>query len=152
MYNSQSYRNGYQNSTSQHRNIPKKVEPLDDLTYVKQAEEVIRAISDEKNKNDKITSSQIRILLSLINELYDMIRLDTSEKLSTAVQSHIQYIKMKICYQAGRETKVKSFVEQSNLIDYIDQVGDSRANLLRFCHYMESLVAFHKYLPYRIGG
>lgn len=146
MYNSQSSRNGHQNSTPQHRNIPKKVESLGDLTYVKQAEEVILAISDEKNRtNNKITSSQIRILLSLINELYDMIRLDTSEKLSTAVQSHIQYIKMKICYQAGRETKVKSFVEQSNLIDYIDQVGDSRANLLRFCHYMESLVAFHKY-------
>lgn len=146
MYNPQLRRNNYPNQTPKPNNPPKKVEPLDNLTYVKKAEEIIIAIRDS---GSKITTSQIRIILSLINELYDMIRLDTSEKLSTSVQSHIQYIKMKIIYQAGREPKVKYFEEQTNLTKYLDNIGDSRAELLLVCHYMEALVAYHKYY---IGG
>ncbi|MGN0536969.1 MAG: type III-A CRISPR-associated protein Csm2 [Acutalibacteraceae bacterium] len=140
--------NNYNNQAARSNNT--KFEPLDELKYVKEAEEIIVNISYEKNK---ITSSQIRIILSLINELYDMIRLDTSEKLSTAVQSHIQYIKMKIMYQAGRNSNVKYFVDKSNIANHLDHVGNSRANLLLVCHYMEALVAYHKYyIKDKTGG
>lgn len=138
--------NNYNNQAARSNNT--KFEPLDELKYVKEAEEIIKSIKDYSGKNG-ITSSQIRIILSLINELYDMIRLDTSEKLSTAVQSHIQYIKMKIMYQAGRESKVKDFVGKSHIAEHLDNVGNSRAKLLLVCHYMEALVAYHKYY---IGG
>ncbi|MGN1457089.1 MAG: type III-A CRISPR-associated protein Csm2 [Acutalibacteraceae bacterium] len=146
MYNPQTRKNGYQNQPLQSNTPPKEVKPLDDLTCVPEAEAIIKNISYGKNR---ITTSQIRIILSLINELYDMIRLDTSEKLSTAVQSHIQYIKMKIIYQAGRNNAVKDFEKLSNLTYHLDHVDGSRENLLCLCHYMEALVAYHKYY---IGG
>lgn len=121
---------------------------LDSKTYVKNAEEVIKSLNkpDERGKITVITSSQIRNLLILVNELYSMIELDKSEKLSDEIISHAQYVKMKIAYNAGREPSVKSFVKNSHIMEYIDGIGDSRNNLMLVCHYMEALVAYHKYI------
>lgn len=122
---------------------------LDSKTYVKNAEEVIKRLNepDEKGKPSKvITSSQIRNLLTMVNELYSMIELDKSEKLSDEVISRSQYIKMKIAYNAGRELSVKAFVKKSHIMDYLDGIGESREKFMLVCHYMEALVAYHKYI------
>lgn len=118
---------------------------LNKQDYVKQAEEVIKNLPASKYGKFNLTTNQIRNILTLVNELYDMIRLDTSEDLNQDVQSHVQYIKMKIIYLAGREKAVKEFVEKSGITDYLDSVGKSRDNLMIVCHYMESLVAYHKF-------
>ena len=49
-------------------------------------------------------------------------------------------------YDAGRERDVKDFVEQAKLLEYLKGVGDSREEMIRFAHYMEALVAYHRYL------
>ena len=125
-----------------------KKPPLDKLSYVKQAEKVIRdEISRDKRNPDKLelSTSQIRNILTMTNELYNAVRFDNEEKLSEELRSHIQYIKMKIAYNAGRERIVKDFVEKSCLMQYLDEVGDSRDKLIIFCHYAEALVAYHKF-------
>ena len=81
----------------------------------------------------------------MTNELYNSVRFTKEEKLSRELISHIQYTKMKIAYNAGREKFVRDFVEKSCLIQYLDEVGDSRDKLITFCHYTEALVAYHKY-------
>ena len=54
---------------------------------------------------------------------------------------------MKIAYAAGKDDKgnVKDFVERSKIMDYIDMIGDSRERLMLVCHYMEAIVAYHKF-------
>ena len=52
---------------------------------------------------------------------------------------------MKFAYQAGRDRKVKAFVEKANLMGELENIGESREKAILFCKYMESLVAYHKY-------
>lgn len=118
---------------------------LDKKSYVKQAENVICGLSKDKNGNVRITTSQIRNLLTMTNELYNAVQHDTAERLSDEITGRTQYIKMRIAYNAGRDRNVKEFVENSEIMKYLDGVGDSRAELILVCHYMEALVAYHKY-------
>lgn len=94
---------------------------LDKKDYVNKAEEVVNNLPSDKY-NKPITSNQIRNVLSLINELYDMVRTNKNKVLSEDVQSHIQYVKMKIIYMAGRENSVKVFIEKSLLVDYLNGI------------------------------
>ena len=139
-------RNNYSGNNRSTLPVVKKKPPLDKLTYVRQAEKVIRddIVKDNRDK-PKLTTSQIRNILSMTNELYNAVRFSKEDKLSEKLKSHIQYIKMKIAYSAGRDKTVKDFVEQSCLMQYLDEVGDSRDKLITFCHYAEALVAYHKY-------
>jgi len=122
---------------------------LDKKTYVDEAEKAIEHLPRDKRNPNKIkirlTSNQIRNILSLINELYDMVRTNTEKTLSDDVQSHVQYVKMKIIYAAGRDDTVKDFIEKSSLISYLNGIDDSREDLILVCHYMEALVAYHRY-------
>ncbi|MCM1578183.1 MAG: type III-A CRISPR-associated protein Csm2 [Ruminococcus sp.] len=118
---------------------------LESKTYVKQAEDVIRSLETDRNGVVAVTSSQMRNLLTLVNELYNAVRNDTSQKLSDELVSRTQYVKMRIAYNAGRDKKVKEFAEKSKIMDYLDGAGDSREELILVCHYMEALVAYHKF-------
>ena len=53
---------------------------------------------------------------------------------------------MHTVYEAGRETAVKKFVEEAQLIEQIDKIKTDRKRLILFCHYMEALVAYRKFL------
>ena len=120
---------------------------LDKLTYVKRAEDVIQKLDRKPNGKMALNINQIRNLLTMTNELYLKIQHDTSEKLDEDIQSHVQYIKMKFAYQAGRDggKPVKDLLVKAELLEQLDAVGDSREYLLMVCHYMEALVAYHKF-------
>lgn len=115
---------------------------MDKLTYVKDAEKVIQKM---KNEHKTISTNKIRDILALINELYSQVRNQNVQKLNEDLQSRIQYTKMKLVYEAGRDDNVKKFLTCSNLLEYLDQIKDSKETLLLVCHYTEALVAYHKY-------
>lgn len=120
---------------------------LDKKTYVKQAENVIGKLKRDKFKNAIVVSySQLRNILALMNELYNAVLYSSDEKLNDDMQSRIQYVKMKIVYAAGRDMNVKDFVTCSDILNYMDMIGDSRERLMLVCHYMESLIAYHKFM------
>lgn len=148
VYSNNSYGNnfGRQLTPSRQVNITEK-KKLDKKTYVDLAEKVIAELPRDNRDANKIqlSTNQIRNVLSLINELYDMVRTDTEKVLSDDVQSHIQYVKMKIIYAAGKDNAVKTFLEKSLLISYLNGIGDSRDDLILVCHYMEALVAYHRF-------
>ena len=54
-------------------------------------------------------------------------------------------------YECGRDDTVKSFVAQTNLLEYLKRISTDRADLIRFAHYMEALVAFHRYFGGKEG-
>ena len=147
-YSNNSYGNnfGRQQAPARQVNITEK-KKIDKKTYVNLAEKVIAELPRDNRDANKIqlSTNQIRNVLSLINELYDMVRTDTEKVLSDDVQSHIQYVKMKIIYAAGKDNAVKTFLEKSLLISYLNGIGDSRNDLILVCHYMEALVAYHRF-------
>lgn len=146
------YNNGYQqrqqwNEGNNRPNSAAKEDfkPLEKTTYVKQAEDIIKnKISRNKGNKINLKTNQIRIILDLINEVYIPVKNAKSKELNEDVKSKLQYIKMKIAYQAGREKDVMDFVNKSNIMKYIDEVK-TKDDLVLLAHYTEALVAYHKF-------
>ncbi len=117
---------------------------LNKLTYVDQAEKVVLDLGKDKSGKIFVTTNKVRNMLTLINELYAMV--NKSEKtLNEELQSRVQYTRMRIVYEAGRDKNVKELCEKSEILDYLKGVGSSTDNLLLVCRYMEALVAYHKF-------
>ncbi len=117
---------------------------LNKLTYVDQAEKVVLNLGKDRFGKIFVTTNKVRNMLTLINELYAMI--NKSEKtLNEELQSRVQYTRMRIVYEAGRDKNVKELCEKSEILDYLKGVGSSTDNLLLVCRYMEALVAYHKF-------
>ena len=115
---------------------------LTEQNYVEEAERVMQEIRGGKTS---LSTTKIRNLLSMISDIYNDVRYETGDKLSRDILSRIQYLKVHIVYDAGREKSVKEFVQKADLLKQIDEIGNSRAQFLLFCHYMEALVAYWKY-------
>lgn len=119
---------------------------LVDLTqenYVELAEKVINHIN--KTPKNLISTSQIRGLLSLNSEIYNSVALNRNKQLDDDVISRLQYLKVRCVYDSGRDSKVKCFVMNSHLIDYLNKIGNSKEKYLLFARYMEALVAYRKF-------
>lgn len=111
--------------------------------YVDQAEKIMGEI---KQQGQKITTSKIRNLLSLVSDIYNVEKLRTAEdELLPDSAAKLGMMRMRTAYEAGRDSAVKNFVEQAKLLQYIKGIGLDRYAFLDFAHYMEALVAYHRY-------
>lgn len=115
---------------------------LTDQEYVDRAEAVIKKLDEERKL---LTTSKIRNLLSMISSLYDEVRRSTSDKLTAEAMSQIQYIRLHFAYEAGRDKNVKAFVDEADILRHVRDIGESKAQFMLFCRYMEALVAYHRY-------
>ena len=119
---------------------------LTNENYVSQAETVIKRLIDENGKNKILTTSKIRKLLAMISDMYTKAKRLKSNTLNSDLLTKIQYFKMHTVYEAGRESSVKKFVEEAQINNQIDKIKTDREKLILFCHYMEALVAYRKFL------
>ena len=123
---------------------------LNNRNYVETAEKAIQSLI-EAEKNDRrnvqlVTTSKIRKILSMVSEIYNDASRLSSDTLDENMIGRVQYLKMHIVYEAGRDKKaVGNFVKKAHLLDIIDEIGESRSYLILFCHYMEALVAYRKF-------
>lgn len=120
------------------------------MDVVAKAEEVVKGLPKDRFDKIEVTTSQIRKFLSAVNSLNNRIALykiqhAETQKLTPELAGEVKYLKIKLVYQAGREQKVRRFVEQSGLIKYIDEIGNSTEKFDEFAKYVEALIAFHKY-------
>ena len=144
-YNNGGYKSGYNQNRGYSQQPAARQIPhskLNDSEYVDKAEAVIKKLDSEKRL---LTTSKIRNLLSMISSLYDEVRRSTSEKLSAEAMSQIQYIRLHFAYEAGRDPKVKDFVNEADILAHIKDIGDNKGQFMLFCRYMEALVAYHRY-------
>jgi CRISPR-associated protein Csm2 len=117
-----------------------------DDDYVTQAERVITGLPKNRFGDFELTTTQLRVLLSLTAQLFDETQQSAEATLPRGLQDKVQYLRVRFVYQSGREPKVKAFVQQAKLLEALEEIGDSRDELLRFCRYMEALVAYKKFL------
>lgn len=122
---------------------------INETNYVDEAEKAIEELKNKKDKKGKsiqmVTTSKIRNLLSMVADIYNDVLNTKEEKLNNDLIGRINYMKLRFYYEAGREEKVKTFLETAKIFDIIKEIGNSRSNYILFSRYMEALVAFHKY-------
>ncbi len=123
----------------QPKEIPAKDLPAD---YVDAAEKVILKMSSNK-KN--ITTNKIRNLFSMVSDIYNKEQLRTEQNLLKESKTGLAMFRIRAVYEAGRDDAVKSFIFDSDVLSYVKSIGDDRQKLIDFFHYMESLVAYHRF-------
>lgn len=135
-------KNGNNERTKKDRdsNILKEYVPLD-KDYVSRAEEIIRNFNAKEN----ISTNKIRMILTMIGELQKSVSQIKGDILDDKFISSLKYYKMRCAYEAGRDKDVKNFMEKTQLIALVDWIGDSKGNFKLYFHYVEALVAFHRY-------
>lgn len=125
---------------------------LTEETYINLAEKVINELSRSKKivrgreqLIKLITTSKIRNLLAIMMDIKNDILESGTETLTPELAGRIQYLKVRMIYEAGRDESVKEFLRISQLIGCVDKSGTSRKNYLLITRYMEALVAFRKF-------
>lgn len=118
-------------------------EPLP-ADYVDKAEEIMsRLLAD---RYFRLTTSKLRNILSIVSDIYNREVGRLSEKeLSYEDQTAVQMLRVRIAYETRRDNAVGDFVREAHLLEYIKGLGKDRKKFLAFSHYMEALVAFHRY-------
>lgn len=133
------YNRGYYNEVPHVKEA--KLLPVD---YVEEAELVIRRIAATP-KNQQITTTKIRKLLGLVMDIYNKEQIRAENTLLPKSVSALQMLQIRVIYEAGREQMTKTFVEEAKLIEYLKGIDKSRDKLMSFSHYMEALVAYHRF-------
>lgn len=122
---------------------------IDEKNYVDVAEGVIPRLKARKDKYGKpiglVTTSKIRNLLSMSSDIYNEVSVSQSDVLSDRILSRIQYLRIRFLYESGRDEKVKAFVEEARLLEILKSIGTEKKNFLLFNHYMEALIAYHRF-------
>ena len=120
------------------------------MSYVDEAQRIIDELYNGKDdkkdkKNNKITTSQIRGLLSGISDIYnDVVQLESNE-LTEDLKNRILYLKVQFVYESGRDQKVKEFINRTGMIRYIDNALKGKKEFIEMERYMEALVAYHRF-------
>lgn len=115
--------------------------------YVDLAEEIMHkelTLNGQKNKK-VITTSKLRNWFSIANDIYNVESRSAESKLKAESRMKLVNLRLRIVYDAGKDSKIKDFVTSANLLSYIKGIGSSREQMIRFAQYMEALVAYHKY-------
>ena len=117
------------------------------MGYVEDAEKVFKDWYSTRDK--KITTSKIRGLLSGMSDIYnDVVRVE-GEELPQDIVDRIQYLIVQFVYEYGRDDKkdgsVRRFINESKILNKIDQIGTSKKKFIEMERYMEALVAYHRF-------
>jgi CRISPR-associated protein Csm2 len=111
--------------------------------YTARAESVIKELKDKERQYRNFTTSKIRNILAMVNEIYNDIQAERDETLSENIQERILHLKVRLVYECGREEIIKKFYEKAGLQKMLSDIGNSRKKFIAFTRYMEALVAYH---------
>lgn len=118
---------------------------IDDTNYADVAEACIKRLRT-KDRNGKpsfggLTTTKLRSLYGYIMNIYT--RINEPDDFA-AHRGDLQYLKVRMAYEAGREDAVRRFLEASKLRELVSCVK-TYDQFLVYCRYAESLVAYFKF-------
>lgn len=123
--------------------VPAAAEPVIPENYVDLAEQLM------KENYSLITKTKMQNVLRLASDVYNAENQRTEERLLKKSTDQIKLLRIRLAYECGRDAQVRQFVESANLFEYLAKLSSvgscTRQDLLDFYHYMEALVAFHRY-------
>ena len=68
----------------------------------------------------------------MVSEIYNEVVHESGEVLSSENEERIQYLRLRIVYESGRETSVKDFVQKAKILEELKKVKDSKSQFLLF--------------------
>ena len=151
MYNRNQYDGRRGQSAQRTDYVPKREHQiLTEENYVDLAEQAIdhligRSKTDFRGNPKVVTTSKIRNLLAMTADLYNDIVNLGEEELPMEILGRINYLRVRVIYEAGREAMVNDLVDSAQILEHIRDIKKSRRQYILFSRYMESLVAFRKY-------
>lgn len=116
------------------------------MLTVQDAKDLVEKKLEKRQGTTKpiITTTQLRKFLSAVNLLTNRIEMFPDEELSSELINEIQYLRVKLAYQAGRFNPVKDFAEKSKLDEEIQKIKTKR-EYMALARYLEAVVAYHKF-------
>lgn len=115
---------------------------------LEKVENTIKELKTKKNQKGKpiglLTVSQIRNLLAMSADILNEVLEYPEENLSEELLDRVSYLTVRFYYEAGRDEKVKSFIETAKLLPFLKSIK-TKKRYIQYYQYMEALVAFHKY-------
>lgn len=111
---------------------------LNEGNYADQANRIMKG---REGSFPELTTSKLRGIYGYIMNVYT--RIDAPEEFER-YRSEVQYLKVRMAYESGRDRDVKAFVETSRLLQALDYVK-SYDQFKLYCRYAESLVAYFKF-------
>ena len=146
--NQQSGNRGYNNGGRPYNNYDKpratqKREFPED--YVEEAEKKIQEYTTKVNRRSWITTTKLRNILSLLMDVYNVEKLRVDQTISEESHVKLQMARIRLAYECGRDRITKDFVDHTNLLPWLKNAGKSREKVLNYIHYVEALVAYHRY-------
>ena len=112
--------------------------------YVDEAEKVMNYIYADRRI--RLTTSQLRNLLSLSADIYNQAERCKDENLPAELTEKIEYLRIRMIYESGRTPAVKKLVDVANLLSKLKNVNGKKSEFIKFNRYMEALVAYHRFL------
>ena len=112
--------------------------------YVDKAEEVIKSLSKSNRGDFKLTTSQLRNLITLSSDILDETNAVMGDALTLSLEKKLANLRVQFVYRSGREQAVKEFTEKSKALEIIKDIK-TKEDLLLFCRYLEALVAYKKF-------
>lgn len=117
---------------------PQQAQPFPE-DYVDFAENLMQKMSKS------ITTSKLRNILSMLMDVYNVEVLRTEENITRDSEVKLQMARIRIAYECGRDNKTKQLVGEANLLPWLKAVGKSREKAIAYIHYVEALVAYHRF-------
>jgi len=117
----------------------------------KDAKEVVNSLERNNYKGFFLTTNQIRKFLAGVNGIHNRILAYQGngkiqgDVLPQDIIDEIEYVKIKLIYQSGRERAVKSFMEKAQIEKRMDAIGNSKKKFVEFNRFIEGIVAYHKF-------
>lgn len=131
------------------RNYNQKNAPPDITPERLPADAIDRAEQVMAKMNAKnLTTSKIRNILSLFTEIYNDECVRNEPALAEESISKLQMARIRLVYEAGREPAVNAFTNETKLLKYLKYTLSceaSREEFIRLFHYVEALVAYHRF-------
>lgn len=123
--------------------------PVQDIAAI--AEGIIKKLKRNRRNQFELTTAQIRKFLSAVNALTNKIsmyrtRCGETNVLSPELAAEVKFLKVKLAYQVARNRETVGDLEKkANLMARIDQIGTDMKKYDAFIHFVEALVAYHKF-------
>ena len=114
---------------------------LTNRNYASLADAIMKKSSEFTPPFHGVTMSKLRGIYGNIMNVYS--RIDSPEAYRK-YQSDIQYLKVKLAYECGRDENVKKFIGNTFLLESIDNIK-SYDHFMLYCRYAESIVAYFKF-------
>lgn len=124
--------------------------PLNINEYVDDAEKVILTLKKNSFGKFDLTTSKIRNLLAMTSEVLNKVNnirasSEGKDAVTDSIRRDLNSLKIRTIYECGREDSVKDFVKKAYILEHIKGIK-SLDDCEVFCHYMEALVAYHRYM------